>query len=538
MRQAWQSWLGIGALLAALASCGCRGEEEKTMKSDTDFSGTRPAAVAGQFYTRDAAELRSQLAKFTGVKPPELPGRPHALIVPHAGYPYSGVTAGQAYAELKGATGFRRVVVLAPSHRVGFRGVSVGTFAQFATPLGEMPVDTEMCAKLAAASLLISTRADAHRGEHALEVQLPFLQTVAPDLKLVPVVCGQLSAEEVRSLAAVLRELLWNEETLWIVSSDFTHFGADFGYMPFTEDVPRRIRELDEGAIRCITKLDAGGFMEYIGRTGATICGAGPIFLLLATLEPVAGTVQATPLAYTTSGDLTQDWAHTVSYAAIAVSDVPAGKTAIKPAGTGVAAVVPVAAATTSAPETGGDPFSPQDKTVLLGLARETIAIAFRGGRAPAVDEAALSAALKADGACFVTLSEKNGALRGCIGHLEASEPLWRNVIRNARNAAFSDSRFFPVTAEELPNLRVEISVLTPAKKIASLDEFVIGRHGIILEKGRNRSVFLPQVAPEQGWDKDTTLTHLALKAGLSADAWRTGATFYTFEAIVFHEMK
>lgn len=486
------------------------------MTTSAEFTGTRQAAVAGQFYPASAGKLRDFLDKALNAPAPPLPGRVRALIVPHAGYVYSGSTAATAYAHLRDLRGVTRVVVLAPSHRVGFRGISVGPYAAFATPLGSVPVDVDACRKLAGAHPLFSARADAHRDEHALEVQLPFLQRVAPNLKLVPLVCGQLTAEDVRAAAPTLRELLWNPETVWVVSSDFTHFGADFGYLPFTRDVPRRLKELDQGAIDQICKVDADGFMRYVDSTGATICGHVPIALLLAVAREPAGAMRATALAYTTSGQLTHDWDHTVSYAAIALTDAA-------PAGVAAAAK---------------DDFTltDADKTFLLKLARQAIVSSLHDTKMAPVDETALPAALKANGACFVTLTEKTGALRGCIGHLEASEPLWRNVVRNARNAAFHDPRFFPLTLAEYPNLNVEISVLTPARKIASLEEFVIGKHGIILEKGRSSAVFLPQVAPEQGWDRDTTLNHLALKAGLPQDAWRQGATFHTFEAIVFHE--
>jgi AmmeMemoRadiSam system protein A len=142
---------------------------------------------------------------------------------------------------------------------------------------------------------------------------------------------------------------------------------------------------------------------------------------------------------------------------------------------------------------------------------------------------------LKRDGAAFVSL-HRDGNLRGCIGNLEAVEPLYRNVIHNARNAAFQDPRFMPLTAAELAGLNIEISVLTPPRPIHSVDEFQIGTHGIILTKGQRRAVFLPQVAPEQGWDRETTLTHLSLKAGMGPDDWRRGAKYYVFEAIVFSE--
>ena len=510
---------------------------------DTSFTQVRSAAVAGAFYPAEAAPLAAQLRKFLAGGEPAAAGEGiRALIVPHAGYEYSGAVAGKAYALLRSPQAqarIRRVVVAAPTHRVNFQGVSLGNYGALATPLGEMPVDTAACRALAGTHPLISTRTDAYSREHALEVQLPFLQTVLPQVKLVPLLCGELAVDAARSLAPLLRKTLWNPETLWVISSDFTHFGASFGYVPFTRDRPRRISELDHGAVERICAGDLDGFAEYVARTGATICGASAIALLLAVLENAAGSRQqveagtelaAQPtghgsritdrvpptireVAYTTSGQLTGDWEHTVSYAAVKISDEVAAEEG-----------------------TAGENFiSPGEKKTLLKLAREAIQTRLKRAPAPQLAPEELTPRLQGDGACFVTL-HLGGELRGCIGHLEASEPLWQNVVRNARAAAFSDPRFLPLSPAEFAAVTLDISVLTPFRPISGPEAFIVGRHGIILEKGGNHAVFLPQVAPEQGWDRETTLTHLALKAGLPPDGWRRSATFSVFEAVVLGE--
>lgn len=481
------------------------------------FSFRRKAAVAGQFYPAEPERLRTMLAHFLDSRPPSPPGEVRALIVPHAGYPCSGATAGEAYALLRGRTGLRRAVLVAPAHRLSFRGLSLGNYSALCTPLGEVAVDTALCAELAAAHPLFSCRMDAHADEHALEVQLPFLQMVQPRLPVVPLVCGDLDVGELRTLGRAVAPLLWNPETLWIISSDFTHFGEAFGYVPFRRDVSRRVEELDSGAIERIRSLDLDGFWDYLARTGATICGHVPIGLLLATLEPQRDRLAGRMLAYTTSSRLTHDEEHSVSYAALAIHE----------AGCPAAAGAPAA----EAGPAGG--LTSAARAVLLQLARDAIATGAARHRAPDPDPATLPAELRAVGAAFVTL-RRNGVLRGCIGSLEATEPLYQDVMRNARNAAFHDPRFLPLAADELATLELEISVLTPPRPIESPAEFVLGRHGIILEKGGAGAVFLPQVAPEQGWDKETTLAHLAAKAGLKPNAWRRGATFHVFEAIVF----
>jgi AmmeMemoRadiSam system protein A len=313
-----------------------------------------------------------------------------------------------------------------------------------------------------------------------------------------------------------LGDLLWQPDTIWIISSDFTHYGHHFGYTPFTRDVPERLEQLDKGAVDYIEKLDMNGFLDYVERTGATICGAIPIAVLIAAVTSRPSQYTCRLITYTTSGKLTRDYAHSVSYASLAVTD-PQDRPA------------------TAAPPARNSTLTADDRHTLLGLARDAIRSRLEDEAVPLPEEKTLPDTLRRNGAAFVTL-HLEGALRGCIGNLEAREPLYQNVAHNARNAAFGDPRFAPLTREEFDRVHIEISVLTPARPIASLDEFTIGRHGIILEKGPHRAVFLPQVAPEQGWDKETTLSHLALKAGMNADDWRRGARFSVFEAIVFGE--
>lgn len=483
-----------------------------------DFRANRGPAVAGQFYPGTAAGLSAevesclQAGRGDGVR-----GRVRALIVPHAGTRFSGPTAGKAFALLEGMIGVRRVVVLAPSHRVGFRGVSVGNYAGFDTPLGTLPVDTALCRALLAANRLFTQRCDAHEAEHSLEVQLPFVQRTLPEAMLVPLLCGDLSVAEIRSVAGALARVAWREDTVWVVSSDFTHFGKAFDYVPFTRQVLERIEELDKGALACIVEPDAEAFLRYIEDTGATICGRIPVAVLLAAIEPLVPDLQCRVLGYTTSGELTHDATHSVSYASLAVVQVSGGGLIRNEA--------PAATQVLDAAE----------RRRLLALARQSIDAGLRGEEIALPDESELGPALWEQGACFVSLHIA-GNLRGCIGSLEAREPLVVNVLRNARNAAVNDYRFAPLTRAELAKVEIEISVLTPNRRIDSVEQFEVGRHGIILEKGRHRAVFLPQVAPQQEWDRETTLDHLALKAGLNADGWRRGAAFHVFEAVVFNE--
>ncbi len=482
----------------------------------SDDQRIRPPAVAGQFYPGDPVRLRTVVQDCLAAAPGPAPasGTPvRALIVPHAGYQFSGPTAGRGYALLRGtaAPPYSRCVVLAPSHRSWFRGIGIGAFAAYDTPLGAVSVDEAACRRLTSAHGLIAERPDAHACEHALEVQLPFLQTVLPDTSLVPIVCGEMGLHETRRVGAILAEQLWIPNTLWIVSSDFTHYGHSFGYVPFTHDVPKRLEELDRGAIDRILEVDCAGFLEYVEQTGATICGRIPIALLLAVLEPIAAQVEVHLIDYTTSGALTHDYRHTVSYAAIAVQDVATVSTGRR------------------------EVLSESERKLLLDLAGNAIRSSFTGTPVPIPEAVVASPRLTRNGAAFVTL-KRFGRLRGCIGCLEAVEPLYESVIRHARDAAFHDSRFHPLTEAELEQLKIEISVLTPPRPVAGPEEIEIGRHGIILEKRGRRAVFLPQVPVEENWDTETTLQYLAMKAGLGPEEWRRGARFSVFEAIVFGE--
>lgn len=467
------------------------------------FAGERQAIEAGRFYPSSPERLGAQVAGFLadGACPHALPVR--GIIAPHAGYAYSGPTAGLAYARLAEAN-CGRIVLLAPSHFVAFGAISTGTYARLATPLGDLAVDESACAALLADPLFVP-RADTHAEEHALGTHLPFLATLFPGVPVVPLVCGQLDEAAVEHAAERLTCAFPEETTLWVASSDFTHFGADFGFVPFRDQVHERIEELDREGIDRILALDGVGFAEFMAATGATICGAEPIRILVDVLRRL-GIAGGELLGYTSSGLLTGDEHHSVSYAAIAFGQ---------------------------ASRTATGTLTADDQATALSLARAAIAadLAKQGFVLPAE----LPARLREPGTCFVTLT-LDDQLRGCIGEMEASDCLADCIVRNARAAAFGDWRFQPLTAEEFGRATIEISVLSPLRLIADLGEFVVGTHGILIEKGRRSAVFLPQVATECGWDQRTTLEQLCRKAGLPADAWQRGCTFKVFTAQVFGE--
>ncbi len=478
---------------------------------------TLESTIAGSWCPGSASEIRDVVETWerssvcTGATPDQ---HPNVLVLPHAGWGYSGETAWSAVRAVRGAR-FRRVVVLAPSHRAWMENRLVAPEADaVATPLGRIEIDRDWLDRL---SLLapVTKNDRIHRGEHAAQIEYPLLQTALDcPFKIVPLVMGGFGADQMGICVRALSSLM-DGETLLVVSSDFTHYGNDFSYAPFGtdggEDVREKIAALDAEALSFIAKCDADGFAMFIKRTGATICGHVPIEMALRAF-PAGSSVSL--VCYATSGDQDRDFRRFVCYAAAAGRIEWPGETD---------AVLDADA-----------------RKFLLRVARASMEAAVRGGamRSPrqelAVD--APKSTLAKMGA-FVTLNDKiTGALRGCIGEILPMRPLVEAVAARAVDAALHDPRFPHVSERELSSLRVEVSALTPPRRVVSWREIVLGRDGMTLEKNGRFAVFLPQVAPEQGWDLPTTLSCLSQKAGLASDAWRDGATFETFQVEVFHE--
>jgi AmmeMemoRadiSam system protein A/AmmeMemoRadiSam system protein B len=385
----------------------------------------------------------------------------------------------------------------------------------YETPLGRIPLDTRAISGLRESALIVADPG-AHVREHAIEIELPMLQrALAPGWKLVPVLVGRLEGEDYARAAKLLRTLA-DEDTLVVVSSDFTHYGARFGYMPFppNEKAPAHIRALDDGAIARILAGDGPGLLRFQAETGITVCGYRPLALLLHML-PQDARVQR--VAYATSGELTGDWRSSVSYAALMVTGSPFSAPADRSQATPAA----------------GQELGESDLRLLHRLAVLGVEEGVLGPSAPRKAEiqdrlSALPERLRDPAGAFVTLKE-NGRLRGCVGYILSRKPLFQAVLENGANAAVNDMRFRPVGPAELADLQVEVSVLSAPRAIGGAEEFRVGEQGIILRKDGRQAVFLPEVALEQGWSREETLSRLARKAGLADDAWRDGAAFEVF---------
>lgn len=467
----------------------------------------RSADCAGAWYPANVTELGKLVEDLMSkASPPTIEGKPVAIIAPHAGYRFSAPVAAAAYRTLRGQD-YKRVFVIAFSHRYAgaYRGVDVPKeLTAYQTPLGDVPIDRDVCD-----ALLKKPPFAAHpgvdRGEHSLELQLPFLQRALKGFRLVPLYVGRMEAGDYTAAAEALLPWL-DDQTLLVASSDCTHFGPNYEYEPFKEDVPKRLRELADKAAATIQACDVDGFIEHLAKTGDTICGRGPITLMMRALSMKAG-ASAVRAAVDMSGNMVGDWTNSVTYQSFVFTRRP-----------GV--------------------LGPKEREALLKLARQTVTAVLNKQPPPRPKADDLPASVRKDGACFVTLQNR-GELRGCIGNMIAQGPLYQGVIENAVSAATKDYRFAdnPVTSQELPQIHIEISYLTPMKRIANTNEVIIGRHGLYIVQGFRRGVLLPQVAYERGWSRDEFLTQVCHKAGLPLDAWKQpSAELYTFEAEVFGE--
>jgi hypothetical protein len=515
-------------LLGSLPAVSCRKETPAPKKEDAEpktevraepmpKSVLRSELARMGWYTAQPEALGRQIGELFQKAQVEPIDDVIALILPHAGYRYSGLIAAKGIKTA--AKDYRRIVVIGPSHRLAMEEIlSVPRVTHYETPLGQVPLDVEFVDKLLEYSVFRNVP-QAHefaRGwqEHSVQIEVPLLQYRQKDFKLVPIVAGQCSPDTVVKAAAILKSLV-DEGTLVVASSDFVHYGPYHGYVPFRKDIPKQIQKLDMSAYERIARLDGLAFLEYRRKTGATICGSVPIAILLSMLTE---STQAHLVQYTTSGELTGDFTNSVSYLSVAFSGAWGEHSEVEP-------------------EADNAELTEQDKEQLLTLARKTMLYVLKNRRVPEVSELGVtpSAAMKSPRAAFVTL-KKNHMLRGCIGDIFPQKPLYRSVIHNAINACFNDRRFPRVSKDECRDITIEISALTAPEPVASADEIRIGTDGVVLKKDGRSAVFLPQVAPEQGWDLDQTLTQLSLKAQLSADAWKNGASFLVFQADVFGE--
>lgn len=494
---------GIVALALLLAGFGCgarpeaSGEAQLTNQSAAAASArvaqrVREPAVAGLFYPGEAAKLSKALDALLAAAPEHCIPRLKGLVCPHAGYEYSGQTAAIAYKLLAGRD-VRTVVVMGPSHYALLRGACIPNADDYRTPLGLVPISEKAKVLAKVAPFALESRGLVQRPawwrqapkaapeegqdtpetwEHSVEVQVPFLQKVLKNFKLLPILVGEADPEQ---MAKALAEQI-DDHTIVVASSDLSHYHTY-----------EAAKGLDS---RCVKAI---GDMDIDAMRSQEACGKLPILTLLHLARQKGWKAQV--LDYRNSGDVTGDKDHVVGYA-------------------GVAFYAP-------APEN----LTAAERKFLLDLARRTLKSVTAGGSLPEATNKDVPPKLLEKKACFVTLT-KSGALRGCIGHLTALEPLHQAVAGNARNAALRDPRFPPVETGELGDIKIEISVLTEPQPLAfsSPEDLLRKLHpnedGVLLHIGPRTATFLPQVW-EQIPDKVSFLEHLSQKAGCESSAWR-----------------
>ena len=465
----------------------------------------RPAAVAGSFYPADPKELSQMVDDFLAkAAVPEIKDVV-ALVAPHAGYVYSGGVAAHSYALLKGRK-IDRVVIIAPSHVESFPFAAIYDGAAYSTPLGQIVVDQAFAAKLAMTSKLIQVSDRGHssagdRAEHAVEVQIPFLQRVLGEFKIVPIVMGDQSYAACRALGLALAKNIQGTNTLIVASSDLSH------YHPYDDAV-----RMDRKTLGAIEEWDYLSMSQNFEERIWEACGGGPIIAAMIASERL-GARQARILKYANSGDVTQERGRVVGYGAVAIFKNQGQRSS------------------SAAPFSLGE----MEKAELFAIARKSVETAVKDGKMLA-DPASKLEPLTRERGAFVTLKEK-GELRGCIGYSSPLKPLAVTVRDVAAFAAVRDTRFPPVAPKELGQLEYEISVLSPLHRVLDVKEVQVGRDGLVMKQGGYQGLLLPQVPTEQGWDRMTFLQQTCVKAGLLKDCWQDERTdIFSFTALVLEE--
>lgn len=459
----------------------------------------RKPAVAGAFYPADHIELKNQIEVFfKNIKEEKFDGRIFGLMVPHAGYVYSGQVAAHCFKQLQGLL-FDTVVIIGMSHSARFDGIAVDTNDYYQTPLGLVKVDTELAYSLIKSHPKIKSLPEAHISEHSLEVQIPFLQQILKEFKIVPILMSNPS--DCQILAYSLISNSRGKKILFIASSDMTH------YPPY-----KIANEVDKTTLSLIEGMNINKLVDWLNepheKCSTLLCGSGAVLtLMLITKE--FGINHAAILNYANSGDvpIIGDTSRVVGYGAV-IFGQKEEKTMI---------------------------LDEEEQQVLLKIARNTIENYVKSRYIPSIDIDDYPNLQQLTGV-FVTLT-KNKQLRGCIGYIKAIAPLAQAVSKMAIAAATEDPRFSPVTKDELKDIKIEITVLSELIRISDIEQIEIGKHGLYLVKGFNSGLLLPQVATEHGWTREEFLIHTCYKAGLPPTAWKEKDTeIFIFTGSIFHE--
>lgn len=473
----------------------------------------RVPVAAGRFYSAHAGKLETEIgnmaeeaASLTGFVLPENENL-LALIAPHAGYVFSGVVAASAFMQLKNIPPRKKVFILGSSHHADFNGASVYNVGDYVTPLGKVKVDTHLANEIIGKSGYIEFVHSVHAHEHSIEVMLPFLQYFWKDqFEIVPVVLATHQKETCLNLALELREYLV-PENLFVVSTDLSHYPP---YNDANRADKLTVDALLTGKPEILLEQMARNSDTGIPNLATSMCGWTAVLTLMYMLENINDVVYH-PVLYQNSGDALSnaDRGRVVGYQSVAVSQKSIS---------------------------GEFQLKNSEKKELLNIARKAIKEYLEKREKTTFSGTVFSSALNESCGAFVSLYIKD-ELRGCIGRLQAANlPLYETVAEMAVSSAFFDGRFSPVTRDELNEMSIEVSVLTPLKKISDPGDIELGRHGIYIKKDFKSGTFLPQVAAKTNWTKEEFLGHCARdKAGIGWDGWRD-AEIFTYEAIIIKE--
>ncbi len=468
----------------------------------------RRPSYAGQFYPGEKEELKEEvISLLKKVRPPTIPEKIRGIIVPHAGYEYSGEVAAYAYKAISGDT-YQTVIMLGPSHRASFRGFALYAKGKWSTPLGATEIDEELANDLLKSSPnIIKDDPAVHNLEHSLEVQLPFLQTVLKGFKILPVMMLFPSYEECLQFAQTLAKSIKDRDFLLLVSTDLYH-----------GDSYEECLSLDKKTLSFIERIDPKGLYSASLSGDAQACGSFPLVCFLLTLKEL-GIEGVKLLKYTNSNEVMGTrQGYCVGYSSFLFYPKPSPQKEAK--------------SFEEKPKREG--LSLSEKKELLRIARTTLEKHIRGEKVP--EFTPLTERLKERCGVFVTLKKK-GELRGCIGYIQGVEPLYQAVSTMAIQASTQDPRFLPVQEEELKDIKIEITVLSPLRKISDIKEIEVGRDGIYIRKGLYSGLLLPQVAIENNWNREQFLAHTCLKAGLAPSAWKDKESeIYIFTGEIFQE--
>lgn len=454
--------------------------------------GIRKAVWAGKFYDAQPQALSQHIDSLLQQAKESSPftGNLLAIIVPHAGYIYSGRVAASAYSLIQGKD-YNTVIVIGPSHYYGFQGCSIYPRGGYKTPLGVVQVDEDLASKISKASGFTYIP-QAHQQEHSVEVQIPFIQKTLPQAKIVPIVMGYQTEKTIVRLAQALSKALQEEKALIIASTDMSHFYPK-----------KKANETDAKTISLIQNFKTNTLIRKLERGENIMCGGGPVIsMLLYAKKKGKAKVKILNYADTSQAGVSED--RVVGYMAAAVY------------------------LENSLPKFT---LSSEEKKELVNIARSAIEKFILERKI--LNHQPQNAKLLTKKGAFVTL-KKWGRLRGCIGFIKPIGPLYQIVTQAAIYAACKDPRFPPVTPEELKHLEIEISVLSPLEKIDNPHLVKVGKHGLFISRGNKSGLLLPQVPVENNWSRNTFLEQACLKAGLPKDAWKHGAEIFIFEAIVF----